>query len=226
MNKNIETWIKCWDDTDTTWVLDHVHPCLPRHSKKLLGNDTTGNKILIPLCGDTLALKWLADLGNIVIGIEISEKAIQSFFKNTDIVYDVEPMNSNPDGKIFISEDRTIQIFCCDLYELNPEHEPKLRNIDAIWDSASFSAVEPEERMQYGKVLRSFVVSGTTYMLETTDRTPGQGPSYFIPKEEIERSFGLRCVAQQIDYLEYDEIGFNADSEGVKGYFIYWLTFT
>ena len=40
-----------------------------------------GDNILVPLCGKSLDMLWLAERGFQVTGIEISELAVQDFFR-------------------------------------------------------------------------------------------------------------------------------------------------
>ena len=41
----------------------------------------TGSRILVPLCGKSLDMLWLLEQGHPVVGIEISQIAVESFFE-------------------------------------------------------------------------------------------------------------------------------------------------
>ena len=46
--------------------------------------------IVFPLCGKTLDMKAILDLGHRVIGMEVSQMAIEAFFHENKISYEIE----------------------------------------------------------------------------------------------------------------------------------------
>ncbi len=55
-------------------------------------------RFFFPLCGKAVDLKWVASMGHDVIGVESNQKAIEQFFNEMDIKYDIE---ENDDFKIY-----------------------------------------------------------------------------------------------------------------------------
>ena len=47
-------------------------------------------RVLVPLCGKSPDLLWLADRGHDVVGIEISEIAVAAFFDENALAYTVD----------------------------------------------------------------------------------------------------------------------------------------
>lgn len=43
----------------------------------------------------------LADMGHVIVGVEISEKAIKQFFKEHSLEYKEEPVAAIPEAKVF-----------------------------------------------------------------------------------------------------------------------------
>jgi thiopurine S-methyltransferase len=37
-------------------------------------------KVFVPFCGKVLEMKWLAENGHVVVGVEVSEDSIMQFF--------------------------------------------------------------------------------------------------------------------------------------------------
>lgn len=43
----------------------------------------------------------LADMGHVIVGVEISEKGIKQFFKEHSLEYTEEPVSTIPEAKVF-----------------------------------------------------------------------------------------------------------------------------
>ena len=65
--------------------------------------------VLVPLCGKTRDLLWLADQGCNVIGVEFCTKACTDFFVENKIDY--EQVDS-----VFIAKDKKLKIYCGDFF--------------------------------------------------------------------------------------------------------------
>jgi thiopurine S-methyltransferase len=71
-----------WHDMWATGVMGfhqaEMNAFLTRHWQKLgfRGDET----ILVPLCGKSLDMLWLAKQGHTVLGVELSQKALDEFF--------------------------------------------------------------------------------------------------------------------------------------------------
>lgn len=63
-----------WREGRIGWHQPDGNASLRRHWRG------TGPRVLVPLCGKTPDLVWLAEWGNEVVGVELSEIAVQSFF--------------------------------------------------------------------------------------------------------------------------------------------------
>ncbi|KAK3532522.1 hypothetical protein QTP86_018510 [Hemibagrus guttatus] len=58
-------------------------------------------RFFFPLCGKAVDMKWLADMGHVIVGVEISEKAIKQFFEEHSLEYKEEPVPAIPGAKLF-----------------------------------------------------------------------------------------------------------------------------
>ena len=59
----------------------HLH-LLVENRKKL--------RFFFPLCGKTWDIKWIASMGHDVIGVESNQKAIEQFFTEMSIEFEIE----------------------------------------------------------------------------------------------------------------------------------------
>lgn len=94
--------------------LTHVHPTLRLQKMVLLGTGVTSppepsRRVLVPLCGASADMTWLAACGHRVIGVELSGAAARGFFdagglpRTTSTAGGIPPMNTGGIKKVHIS---------------------------------------------------------------------------------------------------------------------------
>ncbi|KAK3092103.1 hypothetical protein FSP39_025219 [Pinctada imbricata] len=141
----VKDWTYRWEKDQTQFHMSKIHPMLAKHIDAL----TEGKKRLrffVPLCGKTVDMRWLAEQGHEVIGLEAVEKGCREFFVEQKIPYSVKDLQ-NCKGKIFkATDDKKIQLYCCDFFDLE---RLSLGTFDCIWDRGSFVAVAVKERKRY-----------------------------------------------------------------------------
>ena len=50
-------------------------------------NAVEGSEVIVPLCGKSLDMLWLAEQGYSVVGLEMVEEAIMAFFKENSLQF-------------------------------------------------------------------------------------------------------------------------------------------
>ena len=70
-------WLERWEKGETGWHRDDVHPRLVEHWPALAL--PTKSRVLVPLCGASLDMGWLARQGHEVIGVELAQRALEAF---------------------------------------------------------------------------------------------------------------------------------------------------
>ena len=142
-----------------------------------------GACILVPLCGKSLDMLWLAEQGYRVSGIEISERAARDFFVENGLVYEMERL---PGGVLYRGEN--IQVLCADFFSAKKAHLP---GIDAVYDRASLIALPPEMRTAYAEHLAGLLNTGTRSLLVTLDyrQEEMRGPPFSVTYDEVRRLF-------------------------------------
>lgn len=78
-----QRWKNKWKQDDIGFHQLHINPLLPQFWPNL--NLTAGDTVLVPLCGKSLDMSWFLAEGYKVIGIELSNIAIQAFFLPNEI---------------------------------------------------------------------------------------------------------------------------------------------
>merc|ERR1712071_552167 len=86
-NQRIEFWDGLWKESKTPfWHRQIVHCDLMDHFDLLTKNNDSA-RILVPLCGKAVDMKWMYDLGHSVVGVEGVEEPIVQFFTEQKLEY-------------------------------------------------------------------------------------------------------------------------------------------
>ncbi|KAM7384541.1 hypothetical protein PAMA_011753 [Pampus argenteus] len=208
----LREWEDRWQEDRTGFHLPHVHKMLENNIDKVLAG-RTGVRFFFPLCGKAVDMKWLADMGHSVVGVEIAEKAIQQFFEENNMTYSVEPVAAIPGAKVYKSSEKNISLYQCDLYNFSSSIEGQF---GAIWDRGSLVAINPRDREKYAALIISLMASDCRYLLDTLLYNPNlyNGPPFFVPDEQVIGLFGESCdieLLQSVDSLTDRQRGWGLD---------------
>ncbi|CAL8373790.1 unnamed protein product [Boreogadus saida] len=197
---SLAEWEERWQQNRIGFHRPHVNKLLERNIKQVV-NGRTGVRFFFPLCGKAVDMKWLADMGHSVVGVEIAEKAILQFYEDNNMRYAVEPVPSIPGAKVYKNVEKSISIYHCDLYKFNSCVEGQF---GAIWDRGSLVAINPEDREKYASLLLSLMAEDCRYLLSTLLYNPEQhkGPPFLVPNEQILALFGSSCDVQLLDSVD------------------------
>ncbi|GAB6039626.1 thiopurine S-methyltransferase [Endothiovibrio diazotrophicus] len=205
-------WLKMWRDNRTAeFHQTTVNPLLARywHGQKL----KRGSRILVPLCGKSLDMLWLAEQGYRVIGIELSPVAVKAFFDENRL-----KVKKTRNGKFTRWQSGAIVIWCGDFFSLQRD---RLGHIDSVFDRAALTALPKSVRKPYVAQLRALIddVAGV-FLLSVEDVAKDSGQSATQIDREITtlyaEHFEIRLAhAQRIDAVQdgSPEPGFFVDNK-------------
>ena len=176
-----EPWLERWQEGRTGWHEPQGNASLKKYWR------ASGRRVLVPLCGKSADLKWLADQGNEVIGVELSELAIKAFFEEHALDYVVQ------DGELrcFIANDASIRVFCGDFFELQS------LQCDAHYDRAALVAMPAELRPSYAAHAATLLTAGAEQLIITLeyDQAIANGPPFSVMPTEIRNYWPhLECL--------------------------------
>ena len=130
-----EDWLDRWANGRTGWHEEDGNAGLKAHWPSLESTAKGRNRVLVPLCGKTPDLLWLAEQGHEVVGIELSEIAIRQLFAEHDLTFRVEEgevlkvsrikisrgliVYSIQDVLVELSRDSGLVVVCCFLKDRN-----------------------------------------------------------------------------------------------------------
>ncbi|MEZ1318421.1 thiopurine S-methyltransferase [Pseudomonas fluorescens] len=192
-----EFWHKRWQSNQIGFHLPQVNPHLQRFWPQLGLEE--GARVLVPLCGKSLDLLWLAHQGHEVLGIELSEKAIEDFFEE----HGFDPHVSEQ-GPFKVYRAGSIELWSGDFFELTPGD---VADCAGLYDRAALIALPSAMRERYAAHLKRILPRDALGLLITLDydQTQKDGPPFAVLDDEVQRMFGsawsLKILEDQ-DVLE------------------------
>jgi thiopurine S-methyltransferase len=181
---DVETWDWLWKNGGTPWVTESVHPLLSEYIDQLtLGRANC--RTFVPLCGNTIDLKWLVEQGHRVVGLEVSETAILQFFERCGWEQEVKQLEGIENGKLYTACDGRLQIYQCDMFAVSKDI---LGSFNCVWDRGSLGAISPDTRKGYVEIISSIVADDGRILLEVIEHEGTgnfHGPPYSLKEQDI-----------------------------------------
>jgi thiopurine S-methyltransferase len=161
------------------------------------GRIGAGMNVLIPLCGKSVDMKWLADRGIRVTGVEASELPCRDFFREQDLDY-----TESRSGDFTVYNSGMITIMQGDFFRLPPSFN---NTFDAVFDRAALVALPPEKRKLYSARLTSLCRAGAVKMLISYeyDQDEMAGPPFAVPVDEVA---ALYAGSMSIEIVDNDPV--------------------
>jgi len=186
-----EFWQDRWASNQIGFHQHEVNPYLQRHWPVL--GLPEGAKVLVPLCGKSLDLVWLKSQGYQVVGVELSEQAVEAFFSEQGLVPHVSQQ-----GAFKVYQASMIELWCGDFFSLDAG---ALAGCSAVYDRAALIALPPLMRAQYAEHLNALLPSGCQGLLITLDYDQGQkaGPPFAVTDEEVQVLFALHWALERLE---------------------------
>ncbi|RBI65360.1 thiopurine S-methyltransferase [Vreelandella sulfidaeris] len=194
-----DQWRKRWQEGRIGFHLQQTHPALQRHWGSLGVTDRT--KVLVPLCGKSLDMRWLADQGHPVLGIEFAPEAIEQFLAQRST-----PVSRYRQAGFTISRQGNVELWCGDFFHLHIQHAAE---IGAFYDRASLIALPPATRQRYAFHLAQLVPPGAKGLLISLAHDEGDaGPPYSVTADELDNLFSANFALTFLEEGSPDERGY------------------
>ncbi|MBS3186336.1 thiopurine S-methyltransferase [Pseudomonas vlassakiae] len=186
-------WQKRWADNQIGFHQSRVNPFLPKYWPQL--QLAPGSRVLVPLCGKSLDLAWLAGQGHRVLGVELSRQAVEAFFRE----HGLEPQVTQQ-GVFEVWRNGDVELWCGDFFALQAED---VADCVALYDRAAVIALPPQMRAQYMALLSQALPVGAG-LLVTLDYQQEllAGPPFSVADEEVRRGF----ANWQVEELEAQQV--------------------
>ena len=188
-----EFWHQRWQRGEIGFHRDSVHPALPAFWASI--DRDAHAPVLVPLAGKSVDMRWLAERGQPVSGVELASDAVRMFFVEAGLVPRIDELGPLPRWK---SADVTL--FQGDFFEFRAE-----RPFERFYDRAALIALPPDVRPRYLEHLASQLAPDACGLLVTLEYPQGQmnGPPYSVEESEIaaQQHFEFDCLSRE-DVLE------------------------
>ncbi|WP_426099423.1 thiopurine S-methyltransferase [Pseudomonas sp. PSPC3-3] len=190
-------WRERWARNQIGFHLPEVNPYLQRHWPRLAL--AQGAKVLVPLCGKSLDLVWLASQGHRVLGVELSEQAVEAFFSEQGLTPRISQR-----GVFKVYQADVIEVWCGDFFALDAD---ALRDCTALYDRAALIALPPLMRARYTEHLNVLLGAGCKGLLITLDydQTQKAGPPFAVAEDEVNLLLGAHWALEVLE--EQDVLG-------------------
>lgn len=169
-----EDWLDRWATGRTGWHEQDGNAGLQSHWP----TGSSAKRVLVPLCGKTPDLRWLALRGHEVVGVELSEKATHEFFSDNDLTYRVE---SSEKFDCYTANDLPISICCGDYFKFGG------MQFDALYDRGALVALPDSSRPAYVEHTQKLLSCDAQRLIITLeyDQHIVQGPPFSVWPDEI-----------------------------------------
>jgi thiopurine S-methyltransferase len=184
-------WHQRWADNQIGFHQSAPTPLLVKHWAAL-GVDT-GASVFVPLCGKSLDMAWLASQGYRVLGVELSQVAVEQFFAEHGLTPEIEASSY---GRHYRAGG--IEIICGDAFGLDAT---VLGACTAVFDRAAMIALPPPMRARYSQEVYARLPAGCRGLLVTLEypQDEREGPPFAITESEVRERYALTW---DVDLLE------------------------
>ena len=192
-------WHDRWKNQLTGWHRAEYNDLMVKHWHSL--NAPEGSEVLVPLCGKSLDMLWLAEQGFSVVGMDMVEQAVQTFFTENQL-----SLESTQFGKLIKHYSPPFTIFQGDVFDL----EAGTLQAVAWYDRAAMIAIPPSTREAYVQQIRQQTRPGAVGLLITLTYPPEEknGPPFSLSDEDV---FGLFSQGFEVERLEILDVSDEKD---------------
>jgi thiopurine S-methyltransferase len=181
-----EPWLERWQEGRIGWHEDNGNASLKKYWR------AKGRTVLVPLCGKSADMRWIAEQGNRVVGVELSPIAIEAFFDEQELGY------SKLEDQLprYDADGIDISIYCGDFFALSS------LTCDAHYDRGALIALPAAMRPAYAAQVNALLSDGTDQLVITLnyDDDIATGPPFHVDDAELLGYWpGLACVEERDD---------------------------
>lgn len=181
-------WWERWTSGRTGFHLAQPNQALVRFGHRLRGV----GRVLVPLCGKSRDLTFLAEAGHEVLGVELVELAARSYFFDEGIA----PVEEREGSCLELSAGR-VTLWVSDIFEVEPS---AMGDCGGVYDRAALVALPYEHRVPYAARLSASLPCGAKMLLVTISYPDGtlDGPPFSVTPDEVRALYGANWVLEEL----------------------------
>ncbi len=185
-------WHQRWAENQIGFHQPEVNP----HLQACLGalGLRTRARIFVPLCGKTRDIGWLRDAGFDVVGVELSERAVEQLFDERGVVPEVAEA-----GALRVFRTEGIEIYAGDIFALDAA---TLGPVDAIYDRAALIALPEDLQARYAAHLVAITRAAPQLLITVLyDQSIAPGPPFSTDAARVKTlyaaQYALTCLKSE-----------------------------
>ena len=208
---NSEFWQQRWQEGRIGFHKSDVNPELIKYFSNLAL--PIGSRVLVPLCGKSVDMVWLACAGYDVVGIELVESAVQAFFAEQNITPTITELTSAADKSTLKRYQgqlagQAITLWAADIFALSTID---IDAINAIYDRAALIALPANMRADYSTHIVKLSNNAPQLLITLNyDQSKKDSPPFSINHEQLHQYYS---ADYKIVELESKSSTLNAASE-------------
>lgn len=202
-------WRQRWQEGRTGWNEAQPNALLVRHSRALMG-DAPPKRVIVPLCGKSVDLAWLAEQGTSVVGVELVEDAARAFFEEASV-----SAERTQQGSLirYASKAGRVEIVVGNFFEVT---SAEVGTFDAAYDRAALVALPAELRVRYVKHLRTLLEPAARVFLVSFEHdADANQPPFSVPTEEV-RTLWSGAQVELLEETDQTHVSTNLVARGAK----------
>ncbi len=202
-------WLKKWELGETGFHQESINEMLQEWWPSVKA--PAGSAVLVPLCGKSLDMRWLAEQGHKVVGVEVSPVACETFFDGLKLKPDIEKagaFRSYSAGPYRILQG---DFFAATAADVAP--------VAAFYDRAALVAMPPEMQPDYTRQLLSLLPPGAVGLINCLEYPPEvmDGPPFSIGQASLHKLLGPQCGIRRLSIQEVNTAGTSLEGRGLVG---------
>jgi thiopurine S-methyltransferase len=185
-------WINRWVENRIGFHLKGFNPLLERFWPQVAV--AAGGRVLVPFCGKSEDLRWLAERGHDVVGVDLSPIAAKTFAEEQGMEF-----SETQEPPFTVFRGKQITLYAADFLSLTAD---VAGHFDFFYDRAALIALPPAMRPAYAEHLQSLITPGGRGLLISLeyDMSKAEGPPFSVPEDEIRTLFSQFQTEKLLDY--------------------------
>lgn len=153
------------------------------------------SRVLVPLCGKATDLTWLANQGYQVVGVELSETAVDAFFRSIGRPPQIKARDAHTSYR-----HESIEILVGDFFDLKAD---ALGSVNAVYDRGALVALPTSMRRAYARHLIDLTNAAPQFVISYDyDQTQTDGPPFSVTGTEIDALYGEHYIKELIASID------------------------
>src|SRR5690606_16045657 len=174
----------------TGFHLNRVTPLLEKYWAEL--SLASNARVLVPLCGKSLDMVWLAAQGHSVLGVELAPLAVTQFFAEQGLQ---ATQHNSPHGRHYVAGN--IEIICGDIFNVDAA---TLASCQGVYDRGALVALPPNMRADYIQHVYGQLADDYRGLLLTLeyDQDAMSGPPCSVPAAEVHTGYAPHSLTHEL----------------------------